>query len=80
MRVFISFFYFHYKFYYFVIPHSSYSDVTYLEIPFYLDGSPKHTSRWWDWEVLTFELMAKTMFSAKEIEDREPITIDSFFG
>ena len=68
------------EFYYFVIPYSAHSTVKHLEIPFYSDGYPKHTSRWWDWQVLTFELMAKTMFSDIEIKSRDPITIDSFFG
>lgn len=46
------------KFYYFVIPHSKYSTVTYLEIPFQLDGTPKYNNHWWDWEVDSFEEMS----------------------
>ena len=50
------------KFYYFVIPHSRYSKVTYLEIPFFLDGTPKNNSKWWNWEVKTFEEMARVVW------------------
>ena len=46
------------KFYYFVIPHSKYSKVTYLEIPFHRDGTPKYNNHWWTWEVDTFEEMS----------------------
>lgn len=53
------------KFYYFVIPHSQHSKVTYLEIPFYLNGTPKRSNHWWDWEVSSFEIMAKNRWINK---------------
>lgn len=60
------------RFYYFRIPHSAYSNVTEVEIPFNLDGSPQrhvrvssHYSytrkqRWWKYERATFEEMVLT--------------------
>lgn len=42
------------KFYYFVIPHKSYTRITYLEIPFNLDGTPKVNAKWWAYNVNTF--------------------------
>jgi hypothetical protein len=54
------------KFYYFVIPQSEHSKVTYLEIPFHEDGSPKRVtlhgniSKWWVYEVDTFKELATT--------------------
>lgn len=47
------------KFYYFIIPYRKYSKITYLEIPFNLDGTPKYKNHWWDNEVKTFEDLAK---------------------
>ena len=56
------------KFYYFVIPHSQYSKVTYLEIPFYLNGLPKFNNHWWDWQVDSFDEMAKAHWVSKFTE------------
>jgi hypothetical protein len=53
------------KFYYFVIPHSKYSKVTYLEIPFNLNGLPKLNNHWWIWEVDSFDEMANTYWVDK---------------
>lgn len=53
------------KFYYFVIPHSFYKTVKYLEIPFDLDGNPARWStrcgknKWWKCEVGTFQDLAE---------------------
>lgn len=55
----------HNKFYYFVIPHSLYQTVKYLEIPFTLSGMPARVSnrcgknKWWKCEVDTFNDLAK---------------------
>ena len=52
------------KFYYFVIPQHEHSTVSYLEIPFHTDGSPKRVtyngriSKWWAFEVETFKELA----------------------
>jgi hypothetical protein len=52
------------KFYYFVIPQEEHSKVTYLEIPFHVDGTPKRVAyngeltKWWVYEVDTFEELA----------------------
>jgi hypothetical protein len=54
------------KFYYFVIPHSQYSRVTYLEIPFHLNGNPKYSNHWWEWEVESFEKMSKVRWFKKD--------------
>ena len=54
------------KFYYFVIPYSQYNKVTYLEIPFYLNGTPKYNNHWWDWEVESFEKMSKVRWFTKD--------------
>lgn len=42
------------NFYYFVIPHEAYAGITYLEIPFNLDGTPKVNAKWWAHKVNTF--------------------------
>ena len=54
------------KFYYFVIPHSQYSKVTYLEIPFHLNGTPKYNNHWWKWEIESFEKMSKVRWFRKD--------------
>lgn len=52
------------KFYYFVIPYYAHSTVTYLEIPFHLDGTPKRVTyngkanKWWEYEVDNFYELA----------------------
>jgi hypothetical protein len=46
------------KFYYFVIPHKAHSSVTYLEIPFELDGTPIKKNHWWGYEVKNFKDLA----------------------
>jgi hypothetical protein len=53
------------KFYYFVIPKKLHDKVTYLEIPFDLDGTPRRSSirglnTWWGCEVSSFQELAKT--------------------
>jgi hypothetical protein len=52
------------KFYYFVIPQELHSTVTYLEIPFDLEGNPTRINKngenkWWKCEVSSFEKLAK---------------------
>lgn len=49
----------HNKFYYFIIPKVAHSTVKYLEIPFDLLGNPKRKNRWWNYEVNSFEELAK---------------------
>jgi hypothetical protein len=49
----------HSKFYYFIIPKVAHSTVKYLEIPFDLLGNPKRKNRWWNYEVNSFEELAK---------------------
>ena len=42
------------SFYLFRIPHSSYSHIkssSNIEIPFYLDGEPRKSNTWWQYEV-----------------------------
>ena len=53
------------KFYYFVIPNVAYRDIpssSNIEIPFYIDGTPRRQNRcstnWWKYEVSTFTEMA----------------------
>lgn len=53
------------KFYYFAIPHHAYKHIpktSNIEIPFFLDGTPRRQNRcsvnWWDYEVATFEDMS----------------------
>jgi hypothetical protein len=56
------------KFYYFVIPQYAYSHVpksSNIEIPFYIDGSPRRvpsrvvSRNWWNYEVASFEEMSR---------------------
>ena len=47
------------KFYFFVIPNEAYCNITYVEIPFKLDGSPNRNSKWWKHEVNTFVELSK---------------------
>jgi hypothetical protein len=47
------------KFYYFVIPNEAYCNITYVEIPFNVNGTPKKNSKWWAYEVNTFESLSK---------------------
>jgi len=56
------------RFYYFAIPRRAYSDIpakSNIEIPFDLSGNPRRRplrkvhQNWWNYEVNTFELMAR---------------------
>ena len=53
------------KFYYFVIPHYAYKDISKksnIEIPFEMDGTPKRINKtitnWWNFETDSWEEMA----------------------
>lgn len=48
------------KVYWFVIPHSAYSHLKVLEISFNIDGTPNRGTKWWRYEVKSFELLAKS--------------------
>jgi hypothetical protein len=46
------------KIYYFSIPYSAYAGLKVLEIPFTVDGLPKRTTKWYQYEVDSFEDLA----------------------
>lgn len=49
------------NFYYFKIPYDAYSHISRtsnIEIGFHLDGTPRKTNKWWQYEVESFEEMS----------------------
>ena len=47
------------SFYYFLIPNESFNDLKVVEIRFNLDGTPNRNTKWWQYEVPSFEDLAK---------------------
>jgi hypothetical protein len=54
------------KIYYFSIPYSAYAGLKVLEIPFTNDGLPKRNTKWYRYEVDSFETLATSLDKRKK--------------
>ena len=59
------------KFYYFSIPHHAYLGLRVLEIPFNIDGSPKRNTKWYRYEVDSFESLATSLIAPAKKKNKE---------
>ena len=68
------------KWYFFRIPNYAYCHISKssnIEIPFELNGDPRKTNHWWQWECSKFENMATPWpVESAEIKKKDSIIID----
>lgn len=66
------------KFYYFSIPYAAYAGLKVLEIPFTFDGEPKRNTKWYRYEVDSFDALATSLKKPKKnkkMKDKSPFDI-----